>query len=189
MHDIEPYYKWRELYIAAKDSRSPFYGRKYDEFQYSQKIYNYFIHPQWDDIGSPTLYIKVLYVDYLLGFTIIELIGEWNDAVNNDVMYLKREFADRLIAEGISKFILMCDNVLNFHGDDDCYYEEWSDDVKEINGWICLVNIQDHVYAEMESLKLENYIDLGDELYDLTWQKYNPGQVYAMVKKEMDAST
>lgn len=188
MHDIEPYYKWRQYYIASEDSRSPFYGATYNEFQYTQKIYNYFIHPQWDNFGSATLYMKILYVDYLLGYAIIELIGEWNDAVNNDVMYLKREVADRMITEGISKFVLLCDNVLNFHGDDDCYYEEWRDDVSEINGWVCLVNIQEHVYKEMEELKLEDYIDLGDELYDVEWQKYNPAQVYAIVKKEMDAT-
>jgi len=81
MHDIEPYYKWREYYVASEDERSPFFGRTYDEFKFTKKIYNYFIHPQWDYIGSPTLYIKILYVDYTLGYTLIELIGEWNDAV------------------------------------------------------------------------------------------------------------
>jgi len=57
MHDIEPYYKWREYYVASEDEQSPFYGRTYDEFKFTKKIYNYFIHPQWDYIGSQTLYI------------------------------------------------------------------------------------------------------------------------------------
>jgi hypothetical protein len=26
MQDIEPYYAWRELYIAAEDEYSPFHG-------------------------------------------------------------------------------------------------------------------------------------------------------------------
>ena len=52
MHDIEPYYKWRDHYTSESDDRSPFYGRVYNEFQYTQKVYNYFIHPQWDDFGS-----------------------------------------------------------------------------------------------------------------------------------------
>jgi hypothetical protein len=55
MHDIEPYYHWRDRYVAAEDKESPFYGRQYSEFEFSQQIYNYYIHPQWDDFGSPKL--------------------------------------------------------------------------------------------------------------------------------------
>ena len=49
------------------------------EFEYSNTVYNYYIHPQWDDIGSGTLYMKELYADYENGFAILEFIGEWND--------------------------------------------------------------------------------------------------------------
>src|SRR5438309_11482747 len=125
MQDIESYYSWLELYAASEDEYSPFYGREYNEFQYTNTIYNYYIHPQWDNIGSPTLYIKILYVDYNLSFAVIEMIGEWNDAINNDIMFLKREIADSMIKNGIKKFILIGENVLNFHVSDDCYYEEW----------------------------------------------------------------
>ena len=96
MHTIEPYYNWRHLYIASEDSESPFYGREYSEFEYVNTIYNFYIHPQWDDIGSETLYIKILFVDYEEKYAIIELIGEWNDAINNDIMLLKRDFIDEL---------------------------------------------------------------------------------------------
>ena len=91
MHDIEPFHRWREYYVASEDERSPFYGRNYSEFHFSQKIYNYFIHPQWDHFGSATLYVKILYVDYERSYAIIELIGEWNDAIGNDIMFLKRD--------------------------------------------------------------------------------------------------
>jgi len=47
MQDIEPYYRWRDLYIADEDELSPFYGREYSEFEYTNTIYNYYIHPQW----------------------------------------------------------------------------------------------------------------------------------------------
>ena len=183
MHTIEPFYKWRELYIASEDKQSPFYGQTYDEFKYSQKIYNYFIHPQWDNIGSPTLYIKILYVDYIQGYTIIELIGEWNDAVDNDIMFLKREIADLMIPQGINKFILMCDNVLNYHSDDDCYYEEWYEDIKDENGWVYLVNLQEHVLREMSNVRLNHYINLGDNLEeDWPWQKYMPPAIYSYIE-------
>lgn len=181
MHDIEPYYKWRDYYIASEDSQSPFFGRTYNEFQFTQKIYNYFIHPQWDDIGSPTLYIKILYCDYALGYAFIELIGEWNDAVNNDIMYLKRDIADHMMKAGINRFVLLCDNVLNFHGDDDCYYEEWYDDVTEKDGWICLVNLREHIYKEMSKMRLYQYVNIEDEVADIEWQRLLPDNLFFMV--------
>ena len=186
MHNIEPYYKWRELYISSEDERSPFYGVTYNEFTFTQKIYNYFIHPQWDNMGSATLYLKIIFIDYIEGYSIIELIGEWNDAVGNDIMFLKRKIADILIAQGINKFILMCDNVLNFHGDDDCYYEEWKEDVADDNGWIFLVNLQDHVYREMTNSMLQHYVYLGDDMEeDWPWQSYRPRAIYNYIRQQV----
>ena len=120
MHTIEPYWKWREKYTAENDEKSPFYGREYSELEYSTVIYDHYIHPQWDNFGSSTLYLKILFADYEQSFAIIELIGEWNDAVHNDIMFLKRDIMDELIGNGINKFILVGENVLNFHGSDDC---------------------------------------------------------------------
>ena len=106
MHDIEPYYHWRHLYTAEADPRSIFYGRTYSEFEFSQTVYNYYIHPQWDEFGSKTLYLKILYADYDAKFAIIEFIGEWNDTIENDIMELKREIIDHLSKKGICKFSL-----------------------------------------------------------------------------------
>ena len=97
MHTIEPHYNWRHLYIASEDTQSPFYGREYSEIEFSNAIYDYFIHPQWDQIGSATLYIKIVFVDYDSGYCIIELMGEWNDCLYNDVMYLKRNICSIFI--------------------------------------------------------------------------------------------
>lgn len=79
MHDIEPYFLWRDLYITAEDERSLFYGTVNNEFSYSNKVYNFYIHPQWDAFDSTTLYMKLLFVDYDEGYCIMEMIGEWND--------------------------------------------------------------------------------------------------------------
>ena len=125
MQDIEPFYNWSGYYSAAQDERSPFYGTEYSEFEYTNTVYNYYIHPQWDQFGSNTLYLKILFAEYERGFAIIELIGEWNDALYNDIMFLKRDVIESMLGEGINKFILIGENVLNFHGSDDCYYEEW----------------------------------------------------------------
>ena len=54
MHTLEPYYAWRNHYVASNDPPSPFFDRTYSEFEYSTKVYNYFIHPQWDSIHAPT---------------------------------------------------------------------------------------------------------------------------------------
>ena len=188
MHDIEPYYKWRDRYIAARDKRSPFYGRKYSEFQYSQKIYNYYIHPQWDAFGSQTLYMKILFVDYSEGYAIIEMLGEWNDCINNDVMFLKREIADELMQQGVYKFILICENVLSFHGDDDCYYEEWYEDVRDEDGWLCFLNTLDHVEEEMTDTRLQYYVNMGANFNDINWRPHKPKNVYAAIEKRINGS-
>lgn len=189
MHDIEPFYKWRERYVADQDSNSPFYGREYDEFKFTNKIYNYFVHPQWDEFGSPTLYGKIIYVDYDDKYACIELIGEWNDCITNDIMYLKREVIDPIVDHDIDKFILFCDNVLNFHGSDDSYYEEWYDDVKESAGWICFVNTLDHVKLEMESSRIDHYVKLGYDYNDINWRSLQPKAVLNFLENRMELET
>lgn len=174
MHTIEPYFNWRDLYIAEEDKLSPFYEREYSEFEYSKTIYNYYIHPQWDEFGSPTLYLKVLYADYIHHFTIIEFIGEWNDAIGNDIMFLKREIIDPMIEQGITKFILLGENVLNFHASDDCYYEEWYEEIAEEGGWIAALHLRDHVVTEMKSQRLEHYIYMGEKFNSLNWRMIKP---------------
>lgn len=183
MQDIEPFYNWRELYISSEDVRSPFYEREYSEFEYTHTIYNYYIHPQWDFMGSPTLFIKIIFADYESGFAIIELIGEWNDAINNDIMILKRDIVDELIRHGISKFVLVGENVLNFHSSDDCYYEEWLDDVEE--GWIAGINFRDHVLKEMSDTNIDYYITFGGEFNDMDWRTNSPFQLLERIENVM----
>lgn len=179
MQDIEPYYNWRHLYTADEDELSPFYGRVYSEFEYSNTIYNYYIHPQWDDFGSSTLYIKILFADYENGFAILELIGEWNDAINNDIMMLKRDVIDQLTGNGIRKFILIGENVLNFHASDDCYYQEWFDDVED--GWVVALNFQEHVLGEFSRNNIDYFLTYGGELDNLSWRSFRPMQLYKKI--------
>ena len=172
MHELEPYYKWREYYIAEEDHRSPFYQREYSEFYFENSIYNYAIHPQWDGMGSNTLFLKIIFANYEDGFAIIELLGEWNDCITNDVMLLKRDIIDMLIHEGINKFVLIAENVLNFHFDMDDYYAEWFDDVED--GWIVLLNAREHVRQEFERHSIDQYFVMGGKLDIIDWRVYNP---------------
>jgi len=182
MHEIEPYYQWRDYYVASDDKLSPFYGRKYSELSFTHKIYNYYIHPQWDFFGSSTLYCKLLFVDYETQFAVMEFMGEWNDAVHNDIMELKRSVIDLLIKKGINKFILIGENVLNFHASDDLYYEEWYDDVKDDDGWIVALNFRDHVVDEMKRVRSHYYLNMGDSYNNFLWRKFKPNDLMDAVE-------
>jgi hypothetical protein len=180
MEHLEPFYNWRDYYTSENDRRSPFYRKIYNEFYYDKAIYNYVIHPQWDDFGSETLYIKVIYADYQTGFTVIEFIGEWNDLVTCDIMLLKRDIIDGMITNGIKRFILIGENVLNFHYDSDDYYQEWLEDIEE--GWVCAINFQEHVRQEIIRNNLDEILFLGGKLNNLSWRSYKPEMLFHLVE-------
>ncbi len=179
MHEIEPFYSWRNLYIASEDRKSPFYGREYSDTECIHSVYNYYIHPQWDEMGSATLYVKLLFADYAQGFCVIEMLGEWNDLLYNDIMFLKRNVAEPLINKGITRFILIGENVLNFHADDDSYYQEWFEDVED--GWVALINFREHVLREISDRRLDYYLATGGRLNEMRWRTLKPGQLFQVV--------
>lgn len=180
MHDIEPYYNWRNLYIASEDEFSPFFGREYSEFEFTSKVYNYLIHPQWDYIGSETLYIKILFVDYDAGYSIIEMIGEWNDCLYNDIMFLYRNVIELMIERNINKFILIGENVLNFHFSDTDYYQEWFESVED--GWIAALNFQSHVIREFELGQIDYYLAIGGKLDNIPWRTMLPQKLFLTIE-------
>ncbi len=172
MHQIEPYYSWLKYYNTAEDPNSPFDGKEYNFDLYSETIYGYYIDPHWDFMGSETLYIKILYADYDQGYIIIEFIGEWNDAINNDIMHFKRNIVDHFNGLGINKYLLIGENILNFHGSDDSYYEEWFEDMED--GWITGINFRDFVVEEMANYNVDSYINFGGELDIVNWRTLKP---------------
>lgn len=182
MHSIEPHYSWRSHYRVEEDVNSPFYGKEYSEFEFTESLYDHLIHPQWDNIGSPSLFIKIIYADYKEGYAIIELLGEWNDCLHNDIMFLKRDIADHLMGQGINKFILIGENVLNFHYSDDCYYEEWFEDVVEENGWIALLNFNEFVLREFSEIDIDSYFVLGGKLNELNWRTKKPKVLFKKIR-------
>lgn len=183
MQDIEPYYNWRHLYTAEEDEQSPFYGRTYSEFEYSQTLYNYYIHPQWDEFGSRTLFMKILFADYEQHYVIIELMGEWNDAIENDIMTLRRDITDQLYRKGITKYILIGENVLNFHSSDDSYYEEWKEQLEDDYGWVVLLELPEQSKYDFKRARLTNYIDMM-ELPQ--WRTMKPENIYQLIDNQMN---
>jgi hypothetical protein len=183
MHEIEPYYNWLKYYDASTDERSPFYGIDLEDESdgaYFHTIYGYYIHPDWDYIGTETLYLKLQYVDYKRQFAVLEMMGEWNDTLHNDIMYLKRHVIDILNQEGIIHYILIGENILNFHGGDDDYYSEWFDDVE--SGWIAFINFRDFVQNEMTKYRVDNYINYGGTLDSINWRTLDPIQLFTLIE-------
>jgi hypothetical protein len=184
MHDIEPFYNWRHIYVSEEDNLSPFFGRMYSEFEFSQTVYNYYIHPQWDEFGSRTLYLKVLLADYEEQYAIIELIGEWNDAIENDIAVLKREVLEKFMYEGINKFILIAENVLNFHSDTSDYYEELYEELADEDGWIVCLNMPQATQHDFRKKHLNRYIELTDLQ---NWRTYKPFHLFKKIDGEQQA--
>ncbi len=179
MHNIEPHHLWRGLYLANEDIRSPFYAYQNSEVYFTDSIYDHIIHPQWDFFGPETLYMKQLYADYELGYTVLEFFGEWNDVLHNDIMFLKRDVLEPIMDQGIDKFILIGENLLNFHAGDTDYYEEWFDQLDD--GWISLVNFREHVLLEIKQYQLDQYLIFGGELDDLDWYHWSPKKMFTRI--------
>ena len=182
MHLLEPHFNWRYMYNAEEDKRSPFYGVVHSEFEFSTTVYNYYIHPQWENFGSNTLYLKIIYVDYESNFAIIEMIGEWNDAIENDIMELKREVIDKLAYHKITKYILITENILNFHSGDKDYYEEWFESVTDENGWMVSLNMPEQSQYDFRKRKLNYYIELM-EIPE--WRTYKPDHLFKKIDDEI----
>ena len=182
MQDIEPYYNWRHLYISEEDRFSPFFGRTYSEFEFSMTVYNFYIHPQWDEFGSRTLYLKILFADYEQHYAIIELLGEWNDAIENDIMTLRRDVTDQLYAKGITKFIFIAENVLNFHSSDDSYYEEWKEQLEDHSGWVVILDMPKQSQYDFKRARLTNYIRLLDFPQ---WRTMKPEHIFHQIDNMM----
>lgn len=182
MQDIAPFYGWEKYYSADTDQNSPFFGTEYNLVTYQNHIYDYYIHPLWDFIGSETLYVKILFADYQSGFAVIEMFGEWNDTLHNDIMHFKRNLIESLTLQKINKFILIGENVLNFHGSyEDDYYAEWFEEIEE--GWIVALNFADHVLTEFVRYRLDFYINYGGTLELVNWRTHSPAMLFAAINK------
>ena len=182
MHTLEPFWNWRHRYTSEEDERSPFFGTEHSEFEFTHAVYDHAIHPQWDEFGSRTLYLKVLHADYDDGSVVLEMIGEWNDLLYNDIMLLKRDVIEPMMAEGLRKFILVGENVLNFHASDEEYYNEWYEEATDADGWIALLNFREHVLDDMKRANIDQYFLLGGKLNAIDWRTFEPEELVEKVE-------
>lgn len=181
---IEPFYGWLELYSHDKDSNSPFHEVEHNLFEFDRMIYNMPVHPLWDDFGSESLLVKILYADYAQGFAILELFGEWNDLFDNDFKLLAENCLTYLIDNGIQRFILICENVFHGYFDTDDYYQAVQEELEE--GWICLVNLRESVQAEMQQYGLHQYLFWSPQLDGLPWRTFQPVQLFRLAASRLE---
>jgi hypothetical protein len=97
--------------------------------------------------------------------------------VHNDIMRLKRDLVDEMIPLGIDKYILIGENILNFHADITDYYEEWLEELP--NGWMAFLNLRKHVVQELSAYGVDQYFILGGDLDHLEWRTKKPELLYA----------
>jgi hypothetical protein len=97
-------------------------------------------------------------------------------------MELKREVIDVFFYEGITKFIFIAENVLNFHSGDKDYYQEWFEEVTDENGWIVVLNMPEQTQYDFKRAKLNRYL----ELMELpNWRTYKPFHLFKKIDEEM----
>ena len=94
-------------------------------------------------------------------------------------MTLKRDIIDEMTGQGIHKFVLIGENVLNFHASDDCYYSRVVR--RRSEGWIAAVNFRGHVLQEFEKNNIDYYFTFGGELNNLPWRTFNPVQLFGRI--------
>lgn len=180
MHHIEPFRLWRDAYRMEEDARFAFLS-EFNEGSHS--VYNYALHPDWVSFGSATLYTNILFVDYARQHAIIELIGEWNDTLENDIMFFKTHIIDPLTEAGITHFVVITENVLNVHRSEVDYYEAWAEHIAEKQGRITFLNMRAHNLAEWAPLRLERFILFKNIDH---WRRLSPKELLKQLQNDSD---
>jgi hypothetical protein len=81
------------------------------------------------------------------------------------------------------------EGVLNFHGEDTDYYEEWLEDISDGDGWVALLNCHGHVMDELTQTRLDNYLAFGEQFNDLAWRPQKPGRIFEAVEGLLETGT
>jgi hypothetical protein len=96
---------------------------------------------------------------------------------------MKRDVVDKMEAEGINKFILITENVLNFHSGDKDYYQEWYEEVSDETGWIVCLNMPEATQYDFKKAKINYYV----ELMSLdNWRTYRPFHLFKKIDDEIN---
>ncbi|HCT22644.1 MAG TPA: hypothetical protein DIW54_04625, partial [Chitinophagaceae bacterium] len=80
------------------------------------------------------------------------------------------------------KFILITENVLNFHSGDKDYYEEWYEEVSDAEGWIVALNMPEATQYDFRKRKLNYFIELMEIL---EWRTYRPYHLFKKIDEQL----
>jgi hypothetical protein len=97
-------------------------------------------------------------------------------------MTLRRDVTDLLYKKGITHFILIAENVLNFHSSDDSYYEDWGEQVSDSGGWVVILDMPGQSQYDFVNARLNNYIELIDFPQ---WRTLKPELVFEQIDDKM----
>ena len=97
-------------------------------------------------------------------------------------MTLRRDITDNLYALGINKYMLIAENVLNFHSSDADYYDEWKEQIEEDGGWIVILNMPEQSQYDFKKARLTNYVTL---MNFEGWRTLKPEVVFGQVDNEV----
>jgi hypothetical protein len=183
LHDIEPFYGWLGLYNHEIDQRSPFHEVEHNQFYFDRSINHIPAHPLWDEIGSESLLVKILFVDYQEGYAIIELFGEWNDLYDNDFKLLAENVLSYLADYGIKRFILIAENVFHAYLESEDYYQAMQEELGE--GWICVLRARKEVKEDMAEYGIDQYFYFNALVDEIHWRKLKPYQLYFLICERM----
>lgn len=183
LRDIEPFYGWLALYSHENDPKSPFYEVAHNLFEFDRSINHIPAHPLWDDIGSESLLVKILFANYQQGFAIIELFGEWNDLFDNDFRLLSENCLSYLVDHGINKFILICENVFHIYLEEDDYYRAMEEELGE--GWIFALRLRKELKDEMRNYGIAPYFYWSEKIDSVNWRGLKPPQLYKVIDSRL----
>jgi hypothetical protein len=88
-----------------------------------------------------------------------------------------------LLEVGISKFIFITENVLNFHSGDYEYYEEWRDEISEDAGFIVWLNLPEQSQYDFNRSKIKQFVQIFEIL---DWRTGKPSLLLTKVLAKMD---
>lgn len=184
MQNIEPFFGWLKYYTNEEDPNSPFQSVTHNAFEFDRNVYEYLAHPLWDDIDSDSLLVKILFANYVEGYAVIEMFGVWNDLILNDFKLFSENCLSFLTDAGITKFILIVENVLNIYLDTDDYYEAMQEELED--GWMVMLRPRPHIIREIEEYEMGQYFFWSPDLDDLRWRKLKPQELYGFVDSKMN---
>jgi hypothetical protein len=98
-------------------------------------------------------------------------------------MILKRDVVDKLEEEGITKYILIAENVLNFHSGDKDYYREWFEEITDERGWMVALNMPEATQYDFRKKKLNYFIELMEIP---NWRVFKPEHLFQKINDEIN---